>query len=109
MRALLSEQQNHRCCYCGEHFTHYNPATIEHVIPKARGGTDDYDNLVVACEPCNRQRGDELSAILNQQRSAAPRVKKNKGSKYIIIVTPKQYEQPYPKLSGVRYVPRNKS
>lgn len=32
-------------------------ATVDHIIPKSRGGTNDLDNLVIACYPCNTGRG----------------------------------------------------
>ena len=40
------------CQYCGAH----PPAVIlhiDHIHPVAEGGTDDFDNLITACEPCN--------------------------------------------------------
>lgn len=44
-----------RCVYCGD------PAdTIDHVIPKSKGGTDDLDNLVPACRDCNSRKGNRL-------------------------------------------------
>ena len=32
--------------------------TIDHIIPKARGGEDSWENLVAACLPCNNSKGD---------------------------------------------------
>ena len=66
-RQLLSEAQNHRCCYCHVQFSEdtkssYN-ATFEHIIPKSRGGNDDFMNLVVACYGCNSLRGNNISAV----------------------------------------------
>jgi len=35
-------------------------ATIDHVTPLAKGGDEfDYDNLVIACRPCNEKKGDK--------------------------------------------------
>lgn len=48
-----------RCVYCGA-FLHLEIATIDHVYPLARGGTHAPGNLVVACAPCNRMKGDML-------------------------------------------------
>lgn len=59
----LAEAQNWRCCYCGVHMTADGPtsyhrhATLEHVIPLARGGSDHPDNMVAACFWCNQERG----------------------------------------------------
>jgi 5-methylcytosine-specific restriction endonuclease McrA len=44
----------HECQYCG---ARDKPLTIDHVIPESRGGTDDDDNLVTACKPCNSSKG----------------------------------------------------
>jgi 5-methylcytosine-specific restriction endonuclease McrA len=60
LRARLSSEQNHRCCYCGirtneaEHPD--DQPTLEHVIPRSQGGGDTYDNCVMACSLCNNQR-----------------------------------------------------
>lgn len=62
--SVLSERQNHRCCWCGER-TNNTPnsrkqASVEHVLPRAHGGTDDMDNLVMACRSCNTKRADKM-------------------------------------------------
>lgn len=61
IRDRLSEAQNHRCCYCfcrmdgvGEED---NAPTIEHAVPRAHGGRNSQDNLVVACSRCNKRVG----------------------------------------------------
>ena len=41
-----------RCHYCGTLVT-YDKAQVDHVIAKARGGTDAPSNLVIACQMCN--------------------------------------------------------
>ena len=47
------------------------PLTIDHVIPKNRGGEDSWENLVVACQKCNRKKGnqtpDEAKMPLNRK------------------------------------------
>jgi 5-methylcytosine-specific restriction endonuclease McrA len=44
-----------RCVYCG---AAHGPMQIDHVLPRAAGGSDDPANLVVACASCNCQRHD---------------------------------------------------
>jgi len=52
--SLLLEKW-HRCCvYCGAKDV---PLQVEHIIPRARGGTDRVSNLTLACEPCNHRKG----------------------------------------------------
>lgn len=56
-RRRLSHQD--RCYYCKCEWS-LNPRlvpTIDHVLPKARGGTNSPDNLVLACHVCNGKKG----------------------------------------------------
>lgn len=48
-----------RCVYCAIRLD-YDIATLDHVIPVARGGTHIPGNLVAACVACNRLKGDTL-------------------------------------------------
>jgi 5-methylcytosine-specific restriction endonuclease McrA len=48
-------RDGYKCGYCGRGDL---PLTIDHVIPKARGGSDDWENLVSACTICNNKKGD---------------------------------------------------
>jgi 5-methylcytosine-specific restriction endonuclease McrA len=48
-----------RCVYCGSCLD-MHLATIDHVYPRSHGGSTDPGNLVVACAPCNRMKGDML-------------------------------------------------
>lgn len=50
----------HRCCvYCGNKGV---ALQVEHVVPRARGGTDRVSNLTLACEPCNQRKGTQTAA-----------------------------------------------
>jgi 5-methylcytosine-specific restriction endonuclease McrA len=39
-------------------------ATIDHIVPRSKGGTDDEDNLVVACFTCNQRKGDSIVVVM---------------------------------------------
>jgi 5-methylcytosine-specific restriction endonuclease McrA len=43
----------HRCQYCGS-----RAETIDHVVPRSRGGGHSWDNVVAACRPCNLRKAD---------------------------------------------------
>ncbi|MBY0488404.1 MAG: HNH endonuclease [Gemmatimonadaceae bacterium] len=48
-----------RCVYCATPLDQHT-ATLDHVVPLARGGAHDPGNVVAACGPCNRLKGDLL-------------------------------------------------
>lgn len=47
------------CQYCGRQGP---DLTIDHVVPKSRGGAHSWDNLVSACKACNHRKGGKLLA-----------------------------------------------
>ena len=56
-RKNILRRDGHRCQYCGRAEV---PLTVDHVIPRARGGQDTWENLVAACVRCNNKKGDRL-------------------------------------------------
>lgn len=58
------------CIHCGIRLS-LEDSTIEHMIPKSRGGTDRIGNLALAHARCNEKRGSETKVFLNQPRVAA--------------------------------------
>lgn len=49
------------CRYCGQALT-LQQATVDHIHPTSRGGTDCETNLALACKPCNLQKGNRTLA-----------------------------------------------
>jgi 5-methylcytosine-specific restriction endonuclease McrA len=60
VRERLGEAQNWRCCYCGIRMegtgTDWDAPTFEHIVPRAKGGLDEIDNLAISCRLCNERR-----------------------------------------------------
>jgi 5-methylcytosine-specific restriction endonuclease McrA len=59
------------CQYCGSKAN----LTVDHVIPRSKGGTSDWDNIVASCAPCNRRKGDHLpekAGMHPRRRPTAP-------------------------------------
>lgn len=64
VRELVRQRARSLCEYCHTDETwQYVPFTIDHVQPIQLNGTDDPDNLALACFHCNRQKGKRVSAI----------------------------------------------
>jgi len=54
---LVESQGKVPCYVCGEHVSR-KQASLEHITPLSRGGTDDWDNLAISHRRCNSMRGD---------------------------------------------------
>lgn len=52
-RRNVMRRDHHRCQYCGS----TDSLTIDHVLPRSRGGRDTWENLVTACMTCNNRKG----------------------------------------------------
>lgn len=56
-REFFGEETFIPCYYCNEPLS-FRQATVEHLIPRARGGTNSRDNVTISCGPCNHNRRD---------------------------------------------------
>ena len=56
-RKAVLARDAYTCQYCGHEAS---GLTVDHVIPRSRGGTSGWDNIVAACAPCNRRKGNRL-------------------------------------------------
>lgn len=57
------------CQYCGSR----SNLTVDHVIPRSKGGPSTWDNIVASCAPCNRRKADRLPAQAGMHPRKAPR------------------------------------
>lgn len=53
-RRNVMKRDRQTCQYCGSK----SDLTLDHVVPKSRGGVDSWENLVTACNKCNVRKGD---------------------------------------------------
>lgn len=64
LREKIKESARHRCGYCqmpAELI--YTQIEIEHIVPVSKGGTDDEENLWLACSNCNTYKSNLIEAI----------------------------------------------
>jgi len=57
------------CQYCGEK---NQSMTVDHIFPKSRGGKEHWENVVVACKPCNLRKGSKTPVEANMQLLRPP-------------------------------------
>lgn len=60
MRKRKVWELSNNCFYCETPLT-YEEATVDHKIPKSKGGSNQLSNLVTACEECNRRKADHIN------------------------------------------------
>ncbi|MGL6279350.1 MAG: HNH endonuclease [Gaiella sp.] len=66
-RRALFARDGWRCVYCG---SGGGRLTLDHVVPRSRGGASVWENVVTACAPCNLRKGNRL---LEEARMTLPR------------------------------------
>jgi 5-methylcytosine-specific restriction endonuclease McrA len=67
-RRGVLRRDNNRCGYCGG-----SAGTIDHVLPRSRGGKDSWENLVACCLRCNNLKGDRTPSEMNWTLCTVPR------------------------------------
>ncbi len=77
-RKAVLARDGHRCAYCGD------PAdTIDHVLPRSRGGGHAWENCVACCRPCNGRKADRTPAEAGMELRVAPR--QPKGASAVVL------------------------
>ena len=68
-RGALMRRDNYACAYCGR-----RAETIDHVIPRSRGGSHSWENCVASCMRCNHSKADRLVEELGWTMERVPSV-----------------------------------
>lgn len=68
-RKNILRRDQYKCAYCGRGDL---PMTIDHIIPKTRGGQDTWENLVAACVVCNNKKGNRTPEEANMKLLIKP-------------------------------------
>lgn len=72
IRQFVILRDGYKCRYCGKPLTKKS-VTIDHIIPKSKGGPTVESNLVVACQRCNRQKGNHKAPrMVRKLKSTSP-------------------------------------
>ena len=69
-RRALFARDKWRCQYCG---TDSGKLTLDHVVPRSRGGESIWENVVTSCAPCNLRKGDRLLDEVGMRLHRQPR------------------------------------
>ncbi len=82
-RRAVFARDNWTCQYCGSR----SSLTVDHVIPRSKGGPSTWENIVASCAPCNRRKGSTPlrqsgMTLTRQPRTPSPHV-------FIHVASPK--------------------
>lgn len=98
-RAEIFHRDSHICQYCGKKAV---PPTIDHVIPKNQNGEHSWENVVCACERCNRHKAGRTPAQANMLLLSMPKRPATNG----LLRIPTHYLETM--LSWRKYLPKDK-
>ena len=70
-RRAIFARDRWTCQYCGQE---RGNLTVDHVIPRSKGGGSDWENIVASCAPCNRRKGDRLPHQIGMHPRIKPRM-----------------------------------
>jgi len=87
-RREIFERDNHTCQYCG---AIGGDLTVDHVLPRSRGGLHTWDNVVTACRACNHRKGGKTLQEARLRLTYEPR--EPSASQYYVIE--RRLRQPY--------------
>lgn len=90
-RAGVLRRDGRRCVYCGR-----RADTIDHVVPRSRGGGHSWENCVAACRSCNSQKADRLLGELGWTLERPPRPpSRSAGGVLVLAVEPLPAWEPW--------------
>ena len=88
-RRNIYARDRNRCQYCGKAFS-TKELTLDHIIPKVRGGGTDWKNIVCCCVQCNIRKGGRIPAEAGM-RLIAPPVKPRRSPVVTLQLTSEKY------------------
>lgn len=76
-RTIVYRKHNYICTSCGvkclhpnkENYNKSNAATLDHIIPKSKGGSHTYDNVTLLCRSCNTIKSDKILTQFKRNQS----------------------------------------
>ena len=71
-RKNILMRDRYTCQYCYKVFS-ASELTLDHVMPRSRGGSSSWENLVTSCRRCNNRKGDRLPDEAKMQLKRRPR------------------------------------
>lgn len=85
----IKQRDGYVCVYCGA-----DANTVDHIVPRSKGGTDDEHNLVTACNRCNGAKGARDPFFYDPRRTpCAPRNLSPQGQNMVKTVSSRAFRR----------------
>jgi 5-methylcytosine-specific restriction endonuclease McrA len=94
-RRALFARDGWRCQYCG---TESGKLTLDHVVPRSRGGESSWENVVTSCAPCNLRKGNRMLEDVGMRLHALPRAPAP--ALFVTLAAPRIPDRWHPYLSA---------
>ncbi len=88
-RANILLRDDETCQYCGKRG---RDLTLDHIIPRSRGGQSTWENLVASCKSCNGKKGSHLLKEVNMRLLRQPRALSQEYAGFFLLRYPKLRE-----------------
>ncbi len=99
----ILRRDNFTCQNCGNKD---HPLTLDHIVPKYRGGETIWTNVVVACKPCNMKKGSRTAREANMKLGQSPTRPKFKYHQLVVPVGPPSHIECWMKYLPNAFVAR---
>jgi 5-methylcytosine-specific restriction endonuclease McrA len=83
-RRAIFARDRWTCQYCG---SERGTLTVDHVVPRSKGGSSGWDNIVTCCAPCNRRKGNREPTQANMPLRRKPRAPSS--TIFVHVATPR--------------------
>jgi 5-methylcytosine-specific restriction endonuclease McrA len=88
-RANILLRDEETCQYCGKHM---RELTLDHVLPRSRGGQSTWENLVACCRACNARKGNRLPKEVGMHLIRQPRQLNHEYASFFLLRYPRLRE-----------------
>ena len=88
-RANILLRDHETCQYCGKRM---RELTLDHIIPRSRGGGSTWDNLVACCRACNGRKGNRLLKEVSMHLIRPPRPLDHEYASFFLLRYPRLRE-----------------
>jgi 5-methylcytosine-specific restriction endonuclease McrA len=100
-RANIMLRDEETCQYCGKRS---RDLTLDHVVPRSRGGQSTWENLVACCKMCNGRKGNRLLKEANMRLLRQPRPLAQEYASVFLLRYP-QLREAYERFLTLAYAP----